>query len=104
MNIADMLIDVYTSESILLRAEKYVDIHGEKAGKSHLDMMRIYINDAADRIHKNGKNALSSFVEGDEIRMMFMGLKRFTKVEPFNSKDARRRIANQLLEANEYCF
>ena len=104
MNIADMLIDVYTAESVLLRAEKYVGIHGEKAGESHLDMMRIYINDAADRIHKNGKNALSSFAEGDEMRMMLMGLKRFTKVEPFNSKEARRRIANQLIEANDYCF
>ena len=104
MNIADMLIDVYTSESILLRAEKFVGIHGEKAGEPHIDMMRIFINDTADRINKNGKNALSSFIEGDELRMMLMGLKRFTKAEPFNSKDARRRIANRLIEANKYCF
>ena len=51
--------------------------------------------DAADRINANGKNALNSFADGDELRMMHIGLKRFTKVEPFNTKEARRRIADK---------
>ena len=54
--------------------------------------------------NKNGKNALNSFAEGDELRMMTMGLKRFTKVEPFNTKEARRRIATRISDENKYCF
>ena len=64
--------------------------------------MKVYLYDAADKINKAGKDAINSFVEGDELRMMLLGLKRFTKVEPYNTKDARRRIAKQLIEDNDY--
>jgi hypothetical protein len=64
--------------------------------------MKIYLYDAADKINKFGKDALNSFADGDELRMMHIGLKRFTKVEPFNSKDARRRIAERLIANNGY--
>jgi alkylation response protein AidB-like acyl-CoA dehydrogenase len=104
MNVADMLIDIYVAESVLLRVEKLVGIRGEGACKEQLDIMRIYINDAADRINKNGKEAINSFSEGDEQRMMLMGLKRFTKTEPFNAKEARRRVAARLSTENKYCF
>ncbi|MBL4733864.1 MAG: acyl-CoA dehydrogenase family protein [Flavobacteriales bacterium] len=104
MNIADMIIDVYAAESCLLRVEKMVGIKGEEACARQWDMARVFINDAADRINKNGKDALNAFADGDELRVMLMGIKRFTKVEPFNAKEARRRIAAEILEANEYCF
>lgn len=104
MNIADMLIDLYVSESVLLRVEKLVGMRGEEACKEQIDIMRVYLNDAADRINKNGKEAINSFASGDEQRMMLMGLKRFTKTEPFNAKDARRRVAAKLISENKYCY
>lgn len=104
MNIADMLIDLYVAESLQLRVEKLVGIKGEEAAKEQLDIMRVFINDAADRIFKNGKDAITSYAEGDEMRMMLMGLKRFTKTEVFNAKDARRRVAAKLITENKYCF
>lgn len=104
MNIADMCIDTYVSESILLRVEKMVQMKGEAACGRQLDMMRVYINDAADRISKSGKDALNAFAEGDELRIMLMGLKRFTKTNPFNVKEARRRVADKLIEENRYCY
>jgi alkylation response protein AidB-like acyl-CoA dehydrogenase len=104
MNIADMAIATYNSESILLRTEKLVTVRGEEACEAQLDMMRVYINDAADRININGKEAINGFAEGDEQRMILMGLKRFTKLQPFNAKEARRRIAKQLIDADKYCF
>lgn len=104
MNLADMCIDTYTAESILLRTEKMVKMKGEAECGRQLDMMRIYINDAADRINKNGKDALNAFAEGDELRVMLMGLKRFTKLSPYNVKDARRRVADKLIEENRYCY
>lgn len=104
MNIADMLIDLYAAESVQLRVEKLVGIKGEAAVKEQLDIMRIFLNDAADRIFKNGKDAITSFAEGDEMRIMLMGLKRFTKTEAFNVKEARRRVAAKLISENKYCF
>jgi hypothetical protein len=104
MDVADMLIDLYTCESVQLRVEKLVAMRGEAACAVQLDMMRATIYDAADRIAKSGKDAINSFAEGDEQRMMLMGLRRFTKVDPFNVKEARRRIAGKMLEENKYCW
>jgi len=104
MNVADMLIELYVSESLQLRVEKLVGIKGEEACKEQLDMMRVYINDAAELIAKAGKEALNSFAEGDEKRMMMMGLKRFTKTEDMNTTQARRNIAAKLIAENKYCF
>lgn len=104
INIADMLIDLYLSESIQLRVEKLVSMRGESACKEQIEMMRVYINDAADRIYKNGKEAVNAFASGDDQRMMLMGLKRFTKTQSYNTKDARRVIAAKMIAENKYCF
>lgn len=104
MNIADMVNMVYVAESTLLRVEKMVGVKGAEACQEQLDMMRVLIYDYADAINKAGKDALNAFAEGDEMRMMLMGLKRFTKHAPFNAKEARQRIAQKLIEANDYCY
>lgn len=104
MNIADMASYVYVAESALLRTEKLVAMRGEAAVAGQLDLLRIYLVEAVDGIAKAGKEALWAFAEGDELRMMQVGLRRFTKMEPFNVKDARQRVAQQLIEANKYIF
>ncbi|HYF32324.1 MAG TPA: acyl-CoA dehydrogenase family protein [Chitinophagaceae bacterium] len=103
MSIADMAIDTFNAESALLRAMKIADQQGA-AAQVYIDMMKVYLTDAADRIQKNGKDAINAFAEGDEQRMMLLGLKRFTKAEAFNTKDARRRVADKLIAENKYCF
>ena len=104
MNLADMAIEVFNAESVLLRVMKIADQQGEAAASIYMDIMRTYLYDAADRVNKNGKDAINSFADGDEQRMMLMGLKRFTKAESFNSKDSRRRIADRMIAENKYCF
>jgi len=104
MNLADMLIELYVSESLQLRVEKLVNLKGEEACKEQLDIMRVYINDAAEMIAKAGKEALNTFAESDEKRMMLMGLKRFTKTEDINTTQCRRNIAAKLIAENKYCF
>jgi alkylation response protein AidB-like acyl-CoA dehydrogenase len=104
MNIADMSIEVFHAESALLRVIKLTHTKGEEAAKIQTDMMHVYLYDAADRINKAGKDALNGFADGDELRMMHIGLKRFTKVAPFNSKNARRRIADKLVAEGGYKF
>jgi alkylation response protein AidB-like acyl-CoA dehydrogenase len=102
MHIADMAIDTFVAESALLRAWKLADQRGEAAVAFEVDMMRTNLYDAADRINKSGKDAINAFAGGDEQRMMLLGLKRFTKVDAFNSKEARRRIADKLIADNKY--
>lgn len=103
MAIADMAIQTFNAESALLRVMKMADATGN-TNSLQADMMRTYLYDAADRINKAGKDALNRFADGDELRMMHIGLKRFTKVEPFNSIAARRRIAEEMIAKNSYCF
>jgi alkylation response protein AidB-like acyl-CoA dehydrogenase len=104
MNIADMAIETYVAESILLRVEKLSLSNDKEAIQNQIDMMNVYLYDAADKINKAGKDAINSFVEGDELRIMQMGLKRFTKQQPFNVKDARRNVADKLISENKYCY
>ena len=102
MNIADMSLYTFHAESALLRAIKLTDKLGENGASVQIDMMRCYLNDAVDQVNKAGKEAINAFAEGDEQRMMLLGLKRFTKMAPFNSKDARRRIADRLIADDKY--
>ncbi|RQO32589.1 acyl-CoA dehydrogenase [Taibaiella sp. KBW10] len=104
MYLADMLIETYVAESVLLRVEKITNTHQDPLLALKTDIAKVYLYDAAERINSAGRNALNAFAEGDERRMMMMGLKRFTKVEDLNTVAARRRIADQLIEANQYCF
>ncbi|MGN6603082.1 MAG: acyl-CoA dehydrogenase family protein [Ginsengibacter sp.] len=104
MNIADMVIETFVSESTLLRVIKLADKNGEENSKEQIAIMRCYLNDAVDKIAKAGKEAINSFATGDEQKMMLLGLKRFTKTEPFNAKDARRQIADKLIAEGKYCF
>lgn len=102
MNIADMAIETFNAESALLRVMKLTDKNGEAATQFELDIARTYIFDAADKINKAGKDGINGFAEGDEQRMMLLGLKRFTKLDPFNVKEARRRIAAKLISDGKY--
>ena len=104
MNIADMAIETFNAESVLLRVMKMADQKGEAACSHFIDIMRTYLYDAADKVNKSGKDAVNSFADGDEQRMILMGLKRFTKAEPFNSKEARRRIADRMISEKKYCY
>lgn len=104
MNLADMLIEGYVAESTLLRVEKLISLRGEKACEVEKEMAMIYLHYAVEKAASAGRSAITSFAEGDEQRLMLMGLKRFTKVEPHNLKEARRKIANHCIDKKEYPF
>lgn len=105
MNAADMLMEIYVAESGLLRAEKLAQQDGENQAALPLLMARLYLQQAAEKVGLSGREAIYSFTEGDEQRMLLMGLKRFTKVqEPLNVKEARRTIAAHIIEKEKYPF
>lgn len=102
MNIADIAIAVYQAESVMLRVQKKITKDGEETSANEIAIAKTYFYDAADAINKFGKDAINSFADGDEGRMMLVGLKRFTKVDPFNAKEARQLIAQTAIEKNAY--
>ncbi|MEZ0486072.1 acyl-CoA dehydrogenase family protein [Fibrella aquatica] len=104
MNLADMAIEVYVAESVLLRVEKSIGVKGEEALSLQKDIAITYLHEAVEKISAAGRSAITSFAEGDELRVMLMGLKRFTKIEPINLKDARRRVADAMIAENKYIF
>ncbi|MGA0557014.1 acyl-CoA dehydrogenase family protein [Larkinella sp. VNQ87] len=104
MNLADMVIELYVAESVLLRVEKLIGQQGEAAVALPKDLALVYLHEAVEKVNNAGRAAITSFAEGDELRVMLMGLKRFTKIEPMNLKDARRRIADAMIAENKYIF
>jgi alkylation response protein AidB-like acyl-CoA dehydrogenase len=105
MNIADMAIWLYTIESTVLRVQKLAQQAGNTDELSiQMAIMQVYTYEASEWIHSAGKEALLSFAEGDELKMMVMGMKRFCKTEDFNTKAARQLIAQHLIEKNAYAL
>jgi alkylation response protein AidB-like acyl-CoA dehydrogenase len=105
MAAADMLIEIYMAESTLLRTEKIAKNNGEDKVQQQIAMAKLYLYKAVDIINLRGKESIISFAEGDEQRMMLMGLRRFTKYTNMpNIVALREEITSKLVDKNEYCF
>ncbi len=105
MAASDILIEIYMAESALLRTEKNAKRFGEEAQATQIAMSKLYLYRAVDTIQQKAKEAIVSFAEGDEQRMMLMGLKRFTKYanQP-NVVKLRTQIADKVAADNGYTF
>ncbi len=102
---SNILIEVYMAESAILRTEKNAKRFGEDSQKEQIAMSKLYLYNAVDIVIKNAKEGIVSFAEGDEQRMMLMGLKRFTKYANYpNVIDLRNIIAEKIKAENKYCF
>ena len=105
MAASNILIEIYMAESTLLRTEKNVKRFGEKQQETRIHMAQLYLFNAVEIIKKNGIEGIISFAEGDEQRMMLMGLKRFTKYVNYpNVVHLRNAIASKVTTENKYCF
>lgn len=102
MNIADIAIWIYQAESVLLRVEKMLQTKNASEIQREIAIAKIYFYDVADKIEKAAKDAIFSFAEGDEAKMMLSGLKRFTKTDSVNPKALRQLIAEDLINKNKY--
>lgn len=102
---SDILIEIYMAESTILRTEKNAKRFGEESQKAQIAMSRLYLYQATETIIQKGKEAIISFAEGDEQRMMLMGLKRFTKYTNHPNVGAlRTQIADKVASDNGYLF
>lgn len=105
MAASNILIEIYMAESTILRTEKNAKRFGEDKQEGQIAMAKLYLYNAVDIIIKNGREGIVSFAEGDEQRMMLMGLKRFTKYANYpNVVELRNTIAEKIKAENSYCF
>ncbi len=104
MNLADILIECYVAESTLLRVEKLIGLKGEAENSIQKEMALVYLHHAVEKATAAARYSILGFADGDELRLMLLGLKRFTKIDPYNLKEARRRIADYVIEKGEYPF
>ena len=104
MLLADMVIELYAAESAILRTEKLMDLQGEAGAKLYIDMTRLYLSEAVTKIKNAGDEAVACFAEGDELRVMLMGMKRFTKIDPVNTKELRQSIADVMIQENKFPY
>jgi alkylation response protein AidB-like acyl-CoA dehydrogenase len=104
MGIADIIMDTYAMETAILRARKLAASQGENAAARYLDMTRVFCNDAVGRIESRAKSTLAGMSEGDELRTLLAALRRFTKLQPMNTIEARQRIANDMIAANKWIY
>jgi alkylation response protein AidB-like acyl-CoA dehydrogenase len=102
MAISDIAMEVYLAESMMLRVQKELATKSEDELGVHLAIVKVGFYEAADKLAKHAKDALYMFAEGDELKMMLMGLKRFTKSNDINPKDLRHVIADQIIKDNTY--
>ena len=102
---SNILIEIYMAESAILRTEKNAKRSGEASQKEQIAMSQLYLYNAVEIINKNAKEGIISFAEGDELRMMLMGLKRFTKYTNYpNVVALRNTIAEKVKAEDKYCF
>ena len=105
MAASDILIEIYMAESTILRTEKLAKKEGEDKVQEQIAMAKLYLYHAVDIVNQKGKEGIVSFSEGDEQRMMLMGLKRFTKYTNMpNVIGLREKIAAKIISENKYCF
>ena len=102
---AEVMIEIYMAESAMLKAEKVAKMTSEKEAEGQIQLAKLCLYNAVNKISEKGKEAIIYFADGDEQRMMLMGLKRFTKyTNNPNAIELRKAIAAKVIEENKYCF
>jgi alkylation response protein AidB-like acyl-CoA dehydrogenase len=104
MGIADMMIEVYVAESALARVDKLILRDGEEAHHIARECALVYLHEAIDKVAYSGKEVIMGFAKGDELNVLLMGLKRFTKIDSKNLIESRRLIAQAAILKNGYIF
>ncbi|HLO58763.1 MAG TPA: acyl-CoA dehydrogenase family protein [Bacteroidales bacterium] len=103
-NISNMMMETYVGESLVLRVQKLQGMKGEAAASIYRDIADVFIYDAADKIRKEASDAIYAFADAATATSLVKTMETLTKVTGVNTKDARRRIADRLIEDNAYKF
>ncbi len=97
MNVADMGINAFVAEAALARALKNGEAH-----PIMIDMAKLFVRKALSAVNKAGTEVINAIAEGDEHRILAGALKRWTKIEPINTIETRRKIAKHIVDRGQY--
>ena len=103
-SISDMVIEVFAMESALLRALKSLERFGEEKTQIQKAMVKVYVNDAFNRVESFARQALAAIAEGDTLRTQLSALKKLTRFTPVNTIALRRQIADAVIKVGRYPF
>ena len=103
-SLSDMIMNIYAAESVSLRVRKLSGLKGEDNIGIYKDILDVTVYEATDIVRKSGMDAINSFAEAGEYEKLKKGIEGLTQTDPVNIKDARRRIADKLIEDNRYTF
>lgn len=103
-NISDMIMETYVSESTMLRVEKIENLKGAEATSIYKEILDVNIYDTAGKVRKTAYDAVNSFANGELAAKLIKSIDILTTVSGINIKDARRKIADKLIEDNSYRF
>jgi hypothetical protein len=105
LDAADILIEIYMAESALLATQKKIKQNPDADFSAEIAMSKLNLFNAVEKIKFKATEAVYSIAQGDELRMLLMGLKRFTKYNNTpNLNELRRTIAKRVREDNKYSF
>ena len=99
-----MVIDVYAAESTILRTEKLTYKNGKEQYQNQIIISKLFLYRAIKNCSKYAEEVILSFAKGDEQKILLMGIKRFTKGYNINPKGLRRKLADKIIDENQYCF
>jgi hypothetical protein len=103
-SISDIVIEVFAMESALLRAMKTVEKFGDEKSQIQKAMVKVYVNDAFDRVESFAKQAFAAIAEGDTLRTQLSALKKLTRFTPVNTVGLRREVADSVIKIGRYPF
>jgi alkylation response protein AidB-like acyl-CoA dehydrogenase len=101
-HVADITIEVYALESVLLRTEKVVTGRGEPDSATPIDITRVYASDAADRMEHSAKQVMAVLADAGDVGSLLHEVQQLTRHTTCNTVVARRRIADSVIKAGRY--
>jgi hypothetical protein len=104
INLADIIMNIYVTESTMLRVQKIGSMTGEEAAAVYRDILDVNLYDSTAAIYRAAMDAVNSFAEGTGRSALIEGIKYWTITDPVNVRDARRRIAAVVIDENRYSF
>ena len=103
-SISDILMNAYVADSTMLRIKKLESVKSEEDFNLYKDILDVYVFETASLMYKHAMDAVCSIDDEELTDKLINGVQIYTKVAGVNTKDARRRIADKLIEENKYCY
>ena len=100
--IADIVIQIFAMESVLLRTLKKIQKDGKEKSKIHIAATRVYINDVFPKTDLMARQIFAAISEGEELKTQLMALKKLARYTPINCIDLRREIADSVIPTASY--